>query len=382
MKEKKKLYPRIYLLALLFIIALAFRLFYLRDLFQTIYFDHLISDSQAYHQSALTIMDGLWTASGIFSLASLYSFFLAAIYALAGIDFLVVRLVQCFLGSLSVVLIYILADRFFNSLTAALAALLYLFYGILIFYDGQFLATSPAVFTTLLLIFFLSRIREGRVFLWLPGGIILGIAILLRPNNLILLPLLLIWLIFLRKDPARKKVYSGFLFCLGAALIVSPVTLRNYLVGGDLLLVTPNGGITFFLGNNPNANGRYTPVEGVALDTYGQARDARKVAEEALGRSLKPSEVSNYWMGKGWEFIREDPVRALRLFGLKFLLFWNREESRLIQDYHFHQRFSSILRWAVISFGWMVPFAITGLVLSFKRWQELYLLYVAILANF
>jgi len=381
-KEKKIPFSRILWPLTLFVTALIPRLLYLRDLYGTVYFDHLIIDSQVYHRSALMILDGLWTASGIYYLGPLYAFFLAGIYALFGVDFLAVRLLQCGLGAAGAVMVYALGRRFFSSAVGVAAALLYAFHGVILFYEGQFLAASPAVFLTLLLIFVLSKPGETGLFRWLGGGLVLGLCVLLRPNYLLFIPVILFWLLFFRCHVLKKKISAAAVLCLGTAVMVFPVTLRNYLVDGDLLLLTPNGGINFYIGNNPAAVGRFSPLSGVALDLDGQARDAAAVAEKTLGRALKPSEVSGFWMAKGRAFLLGHPVDAIKLIGAKCLLFWNGEETRLNLDFNFHRRFSRLLRWPLSGFGLLAPFAIAGMALSLNRWKTCFPLYAAVFVSF
>ena len=40
-------------------------------------------------------------------------------------------------------------------------------------------------------------------------------------------------------------------FCWGLLVAIAPVTLRNYAIGGDAVLISSNAGINFYLGNNP-----------------------------------------------------------------------------------------------------------------------------------
>ena len=42
---------------------------------------------------------------------------------------------------------------------------------------------------------------------------------------------------------------------VGAGLAVFPVTLRNYVIGDDLVLVSAQGGANFYIGNGPDARG-------------------------------------------------------------------------------------------------------------------------------
>ena len=39
---------------------------------------------------------------------------------------------------------------------------------------------------------------------------------------------------------------------LGLLVAIAPVTLRNYALGSDVVLISSNAGINFYLGNNPD----------------------------------------------------------------------------------------------------------------------------------
>ena len=45
---------------------------------------------------------------------------------------------------------------------------------------------------------------------------------------------------------------------LCAAAVVAPVSVRNFLVSGEPVLISNNGGVTFYHGNNHRAIGLYT----------------------------------------------------------------------------------------------------------------------------
>ncbi|NIN01520.1 MAG: hypothetical protein GTO24_26530, partial [candidate division Zixibacteria bacterium] len=62
--------------------------------------------------------------------------------------------------------------------------------------------------------------------------------------------------------------------------MIAPVTLRNYFVGKDLVLIAWQGGLNFYLGNNPDATG-YTPVSPLTGgDLVGAIGRATAVAEQ------------------------------------------------------------------------------------------------------
>ena len=131
-----------------------------------------------------------------------------------------------------------LVSQLFGRRVAVAAGLLAAFYRPFLFYDALVLKVTLSVFLLTLALFWfvraqaLQRRRE-----WLFGGLALGLACLTRGNYLVLVPVLLFWLwIVDRGDRSRLLPATGLLM-LGLVLVILPVTLRNYAVGGDFVLI-------------------------------------------------------------------------------------------------------------------------------------------------
>ena len=90
----------------------------------------------------------------------------------------------------------------------------------------------------------------------------------------------------------------------GLALALAPVTIRNAAVAGDWSPASSHGGLNFYIGNNAEADGTYHHVPGITPNIQGQQEDARRVAEAAVGRKLDDGEVSAYFYGLGWSWMR------------------------------------------------------------------------------
>jgi hypothetical protein len=117
-----------------------------------------------------------------------------------------------------------------------------------------------------------------------------------KPNALLLLPLTLLWIWQTKRSPGRK-IQSMLPVLLGAALIISPITLRNYVKFHDFILVTADSGKVFFHGNGPGSTGMERadlPDQGFAEESQSEPDFAhaffRRTARALAGRPLKPSE--------------------------------------------------------------------------------------------
>ncbi|MGB2769531.1 MAG: tetratricopeptide repeat protein, partial [Candidatus Zixiibacteriota bacterium] len=104
------------------------------------------------------------------------------------------------------------------------------------------------------------------------------------------------------------------------------------------------------------------------------------IAEETMGRSLKPSEQSRFWYVEGLKFIVNEPVNYLRLMLKKSILFWNGNELGNNRDLYFFTRSSSVLRlllWRFIvyfPFGLIAPLALVGIILAHRAKKDVLLL--------
>src|SRR5207247_1262793 len=108
---------------------------------------------------------------------------------------------------------------------------------------------------------------------------------------------------------------------LGLALVIAPVTLRNRLLGGEWVLVTHSGGINFYLGNGPGAEGTFRVPDFLpeAVNADAQFESFRTYAEKMTGRNLTTKEASDYWYDMTWAFIFANPMKWLKLLWTKFL---------------------------------------------------------------
>jgi len=151
-------------------------------------------------------------------------------------------------------------------------------------------------------------------------------------------------------------------------------------VGGEFVLTTAQMGPNFFIGNNPSATGTYAPLRPGRGDPQFERLDAQELAGKALGRSLTATQVSNYWLQQGWNFIRTQPADWLLLLGKKWLITWNVVEVEDSDDFYVYQQWSPLLRVLAVPghFGLLAPLAALGLLLSLNEGRRLAILYALI----
>jgi Tfp pilus assembly protein PilF/4-amino-4-deoxy-L-arabinose transferase-like glycosyltransferase len=382
----------LYLVIAVFVIAAVLRLVYFFEFNDVPFFDHPVGDSRIYHERALDIAAGdLVGREAYFHSSPLYPYLMALVYSVFGDSFTALRILQFLFGSVNCVLIYLLTRRVAPwapaaPLAAGVAAALY---GTLAFFDGDLLMI-PLVLTftcaSLLLLTFLvdpeAKIDEGSATMprgWKPpllalaSGVLLGMAGLGKPNVLLFAPFALIWIFtgfaglagFGRSFVARRWP-AAILFTIGCVAAVTPITLRNYAVSNDFVLVSSNAGVNFYIGNNEKAEGIYMLPPESGLDNTRLYLSSREAAETATGReSLKPSEVSAFWTSQALDFFRERPGDALALLGHKFRLFWNHYEIPNHHNKYFLTiHYTPFLSVLFVGFKLVAPLAVMGIVLA------------------
>ncbi len=351
------------------VVALAalVRLGYVAELRATPWFTQLVVDPEYYDAWAQRIAAGDWLGSGgAFYMDPLYPYVLGALYAVAGRDLLLARLlnVACSVGACA--LTAELGRRVGGRTVGLLAGLGLALYEPDVFHCGELDKTALSMLlVSAFLVLACDRRRAAR----LGAGFVLGLAALTRANLLVFAPLGALAIVRDPTAPARgTRIAAAALFLLGFALALAPATLRNRLVGGVWVATTTQLGQNFYTGNNPeNPYGAYGVVSFVRANPHFEEADFRAAAEARVGRALGPGEVSRYWLGAGVAHVLAEPGFALRAFARKAALFWNDFEISDSQDQYLMERESRVLRLPLLGFGAIAGFAVLGLVASGRR---------------
>lgn len=364
----------------IFVLAFSVRLLYLFQIESVPLFYHLASDARVYDGWAQRIAAGDWLGHGVFYQAPLYPYFLGLLYSILGRDLWSIRIVQIVLGAATCGLLCWVGKLFFSRKVGVASGLLLALYGPAIFYDGLIQKAFLDLFLLTLLLLLLGRAQlKPHWGLWIAAGFVLGLLGLSRENALLWLLVLpaWIWFYFPGNRPQMRCAWVG-LFLLGLTLVLFPVGLRNLKVGGEFALTTSQFGPNFFIGNNPDADGTYVPLRGGHGDPQFERQDATEIAEQSLDRTLSPGEVSRYWLQRSLDYIRSQPLEWLQLMARKWLIVWNVRELEDADDFYLYQRWSPLL-WFLASinhFGLLAPLAAMGIVVTWRQWRRLWLLYI------
>ncbi len=347
------------------------------------FFQNLFSDSGIYYDLALKISGGNWIGSQVFFMSPGYPYFLAIIFTILGKSILAVRLIQVLLNSINIVLIYLTARNLHSEKAGYASAIIAAVFSPFIFYSGAILLE---IVQTFILSFFLLIITKRNLSEhnrnWFWAGILLGIAAIFRANVLLLFPVMFIWFLIraLKTENKRKIIYRGLMyFSAGCLIPVFLVTVRNYIVGDDFVIISSNGGINYYLGNNEKSLGIYKTPED--FDFFNDL-SGRKYAEQISGESFSPSEASAFWFHKSLNYITEHPVDWLKLTGKKILFFFDDNEnpqSAIMDPSFFAENYSFILSLPLPGFFFVFMISVFGFILTFNRRREYILVYLFII---
>ncbi|MEZ5359566.1 MAG: tetratricopeptide repeat protein [Candidatus Zixiibacteriota bacterium] len=365
---------------LIFGVAFVIRLVYLLQIKSNPYFYSPMVDELWNIQWAQEILTSSFWGHEVYFRGPLYPYLLALLLKVTGSDFFWTRIIQALISSGSAVLTYLLAREFFKEGTARLAGIFYAIYGTLIFYESMFLIPVVFVFLNLLgLLHFVRNTEHPRKWVWFYIGLVFGLAAIARPNVLLVVPFLGLWLYFCLRGKIELKsiIILIVIFFVGVGSAVVPVTVRNMIVADDLVLISSQGGINLYLGNNSQAEGLTMRMPEITLDSKISWDEFNPTvstyAEKEVGHELKPSEVSSYWSNRAKQYIFEHPGEFIGLTFKKLVYFFSGFENSDQMDIYDFRQYSSLLSVLLFDAGLKFPyglFAPLGLLGIWLTWHK------------
>lgn len=363
--------PRLFLAALL-LFALGIRIAALLDLGHTVYLDFMLWDEAVYHDLALRIANGTDASAEVYEFAPLFAYLMAAVYRLFSPDIYYIRLLNILFGVLSCWVIYgigvKLGGRKIGLLACGAAAL----YKPFILYSIVPLKEAPTLLLFALTSWLLATAVARKDLLY-PGllGLSMGGLLNLRPNTVILIPLLLaliLWYRYRDGDSLMRTAMHGGLYLLALAIALAPFVIRNVLVAGKFTVTTSQSGFNLYLGNNPaNPDPYYRPVSFASSSPSEQGIQFTIEASRRAGRPLNATEASEYWTKETLRQARENPVRFAEKMVLKALALVNRFEACDHYDIGFLSGFVSVFKLPFLSFWFVFPLAGAAFALGIFR---------------
>jgi 4-amino-4-deoxy-L-arabinose transferase-like glycosyltransferase len=359
-------------LAAVLLIALALRVLALLSIEGSLYSTYLLWDERILHTWAEQIANGTYASTAVYQFPPLPAYLLAGLYALFTPNPLWFRLLNAVLGTATCLLVYLIGRSVWSHRVGIVAGLLAAFYAPLILFSIVPMKTALSVFLCAATLWLLLRALERpslRSLLLL--GVSCGLAVNVRENYFVLLPVIagaLLWLTRRERRPVRHGLLSLGVAGIGVLLALAPFVIRNVAVAGELALTTSQGGFNLYLGNNPeNPDPYYRPVRFASSSPFSQGTHFTIEASRRVGRRLTPVEASRYWTGEVLSWARTRPGAFAAGLGRKALAFLNRFEAG--DHYHlpFLRDFVPFFKLPLLGFGLLLPLGGAGMLLFARR---------------
>lgn len=296
---------------------------------------------------------------------SYYSFtislYLAGIYKLFGYYPLVARVLTGIMSTFIVWLIFLVGKRLFDVRVGLLASAIAAVYAYLIFYGVTLVTETPFTLALLIALYLTLRMRAGEmrgIGAWLILGIVLAVAVLLRMAVIFFIPILLLWLYYAVRRHTSPWLVAIPLVIIGLAVL--PLTIRNYQLWQQFLLLEAQFGHVFWNGNHPEHFGNFHPYKVFPIPP-----EVLALNNDVL--------ITNKLLRMGIQNVLDQPGNffLLTLTRLReFFLFWPTADSTLV---------ANVLR--LLSFGLIAPFTLFGLLANLRRFALLTPIYLFIVVH-
>ena len=354
----------------LFLLSLIARLIYLYEIGSTPFFHNAVVDEYIYDHMGMAILQGLPEQDGLFR-SPLYPMFLALCYGIVGHRIGTARIIQMVIGAVCTCVLYRFSRGFLEKRAAVTSAVIYALYWPAIYFQGELLIISIFSFLLLLTIYVFQRsLKYGSWHVSILTGILLGISCLARGTALFIYPVIALYSV--KAHGRRRGVLTLALITLAAGAVLLVSGYRNYTRTGEFVLLSSNGAINFYTGNNPEADGLNPVLPGLRWN---------RMVREPIRKGLTgAAEQSKYWTRKTVSFIRSQPQRFIQLYLKKCYAFWNALEVSNNKDIYYMRNLSVFLSLPLFGFGLVGVFAILSLIYIRKAPRELRILWWLILA--
>lgn len=289
----------------------------------------------------------------------LYPLFLAGLYRVCGYNPLAARMAQACLGAVAVVSTTMSVDSVAGRRAAILTGFGMALYPPLIYFGAWLIADALHLFLLALALLLAARLQAQPSYRGFAAlGFLLGLATLAKPATLLLVPLVVVW-VWLAPPPQQVEAKLVQCLVLVALTLVTilPWTVRNYLVSGDFVLVSTNGGYTFYGANNPEAFGGHREGFPPHLPGFTQAQAEREY----------------YRLGMDWILQQPDDFAKLALRKLARLL---SPLSVASSESDYPIPAAGLVKAIYTGF---LALAVAGALCQLHRWRSLAILYALVL---
>ncbi|MDP4178204.1 MAG: glycosyltransferase family 39 protein [Bacillota bacterium] len=240
------------------------------------------------------------------------------------------RIVQAVIQVLSLLLIFFIARKLFNSKTAIIAVIIDITCIAEVWIPNLVLTETFFKFFVLLLVYFsIYAIEKNQIKYYILGGLALGFAALFRPT-IVTYPIIILIMWIIKKIDFKSAVKYTLSVILVFSIIMSPWWIRNYSIFHKFIPLTMATGNPMYQGTYINYNQSTKATDGLDYTNYNtkdpklselERNEMEIAASKYRLKNLFPKEPFKfiYWytIGKGWIQINS-PFYWKEIFGISF----------------------------------------------------------------
>lgn len=345
---------------IIFSVAFLVRLVYLAVYTSSPFFEVHIADALYHEEWARRILGGdifSLKMHGVLYKAPLYPYFVAFGYWLSGNSNFFLMLLQVLMAAGSCLLIFLIGRRYFGVPAGLVGALVYNFYFPSVYFSTEMEVPTLAIFLTLLSFYLLHASEKALA--WVASAVTLGLSLLALPTNALLFPLY-VFILHKRQGAPKLRARRAAIFAVVVCATILPCTLRNLIAGGRLTLISANGGINFYLGNNERYDETVHLQPGYAFEElYDEPRRVAGVDSVA--------DRDRYWYRKAFAFIAAHPGQEILLVAKKLALYFANYETYRNTDVYYAKATSIYRNVPFVPASLILATGLVGLVLAIRK---------------
>ena len=230
---------------------------------------------------------------------------------------LVARVFMCALGTMLIPVCYLLGASLGNARVGLLSAVSAAVFPNWVYYSGWVLTDLTSATLVGLAAWMLIEGWRRNALLWFAaGGAAWGLAALTRPTCLAFGPAVVLWVLVVMPN-WRRRTLAALVTCVALAAMIAPWAVRNTLVHDQFVFASSlggRGGMTLWVGNNPNATG-FLSKDFAYFQQTGSKLFSREDYPHPLDRA-------NAYKADAVKFVQENPGRFVRLCAVRFVQLW------------------------------------------------------------
>lgn len=273
------------------------------------------SDYAGYQSMAQNFISGGGMTDGVnmaFLSAGYPLLILAPVFTVSGSSILAAQLANALLGTVSVLLCYMVTRQAgAGRLGGLIAASLFALY-IPSWVYAEYLAKENLMTPLMLAVIWcaLRFMQHSLLSTAMLCGVLFGLLSLVGNAALSIAGSVVLALLFASEKPACK-IKCSFVILILSMITASPWIVRNYLVVGAPV-VNSNSGFNLYIGNNPSADGLFVSIKDTPM---GPEWESLRKEKGEIGASRVLGQLALEW-------IKEHPLDAIKLGVKKAILFW------------------------------------------------------------